>query len=264
MENEMTRAFGSRALRLASRLIAAWGTKHTCYACKQHLGRFLPYRGGLKGIPPSLIALDLIGSDVENFHCPRCGAHDRERHLLMYFDATQLWEVVAQGEVLHFAPERQISNQIALRRPRTYIKADLFPVSADIEKHDITKLAFPDEMFGIVIANHVLEHVQEDNAAMSELYRVLKPGGFAILQTPYSSILESDFQDPLISTDHARIAAYGQEDHVRVYGLEFFRKVENAGFISLVRSHEQVLMSFCPKRYGINPREQFMCFQKPR
>src|SRR6266516_2861780 len=82
----MIASLSSRAMGLVARGFAILGSAKLCYACNKRVGRFLPYRGGWKDVPPLIKALDVIGSDVENHSCPRCGAHDRERHLLMYFD----------------------------------------------------------------------------------------------------------------------------------------------------------------------------------
>jgi 2-polyprenyl-3-methyl-5-hydroxy-6-metoxy-1,4-benzoquinol methylase len=106
----------------------------------------------------------------------------------MYFDAMLIWSKIKDGNVLHFAPERILSPKISQAKPATYVKADLFPVSKDIAREDITRLSFSDCLFDLVIANHILEHVSDDHAAMKEIFRVLKPGGLAILQTPYSNI----------------------------------------------------------------------------
>jgi len=109
----------SRAIRLVSRGFAILGSAKLCYACNRRVGRFLPYRGGWKDVPPRIRALDVIGSDVENFSCPRCGAHDRERHLLMYFDRAGMWKRIAGAAVLHFAPER-VLDEIRLLGPDVY------------------------------------------------------------------------------------------------------------------------------------------------
>jgi hypothetical protein len=252
-----------KILRWVAKRYAIWGDKHICYVCHKRIGRFLPYRDGLKSIPNAMITLNVIGSDVENFLCPRCESHDRERHLFMYFDTKNVWEKITNRGILHFAPERHLSKRIDLCYPEKYIKADLFPNNESIETHDITNLSFANESFDVVIANHVLEHVKSDMAAMSEIIRVLKPGGLAILQTPYSETLSTSVEDPAIISDKEKLEAYGQEDHVRLYGRDFFDKLKHAGFLSLVCSHEQVLPLLSSKIYGVNPKEPFMCFQKP-
>src|SRR6267154_6758002 len=253
----------SRAIRLVSRGFAILGSAKLCYACNRRIGRFLPYRGGWKDVPPRIRALDVIGSDVENFSCPRCGAHDRERHLLMYFDRAGMWKRIAGAAVLHFAPERILAARISNAKPARYVKADLFPTAADTTREDISKLSFGDRSFGVVIANHVLEHVADDRAAMKEIFRVLEPGGLAVLQTPYSDKLTRTFEDDSIRDDAGRLQAFGQEDHVRLYGKDLFSRLQDAGFVSKVLDHDAVLKDYDGSLYGVNRREPFICMGRP-
>ena len=254
---------GSRAIRLVSRGFAILGSAKLCYACNRRVGRFLPYRGGWKDVPPRIRALDVIGSDVENFSCPRCGAHDRERHLLMYFDRAGMWKRIAGAAVLHFAPERILAARISNAKPARYVKADLFPTAADTTREDISKLSFGDRTFGVVIANHVLEHVADDRAAMKEIFRVLQPGGLAVLQTPYCDKLTRTFEDERIRDDAGRLQAFGQEDHVRLYGRDLFSRLQGAGFVSKVVDHDSALKDYSESLYGVNRREPFICMERP-
>ena len=246
-----------------SRGVASLGSEHICYACETRIGRFLPYRGGLKNVPHSMFEMDVIGSDVENFSCPRCRSHDRERHLLMYFDRMAIWNRMRASNVLHFAPERNLARSIKNCAPALYIKADLYPAAGDIQREDITKLSFPDNTFDVLIANHILEHVGDDGAAMREIFRVLSPGGLAILQTPYSAKLDTTYEDKAINDDAGRLQAFGQEDHVRLYGLDLFIKLENNGLVSRMTTHAQTLGDIDAALYGVNEREPFICYQKP-
>jgi len=259
----MMRGWSSRAMRLAARGLAILGSARRCNACDRRVGRFLPYRGGWKDVPPSIRDLDVIGSDVENFACPRCGAHDRERHLLMYFDHAGMWKRIEGGSVLHFAPERVLAKRILNARPARYVKADLAPVARDVAPEDIARLSFGDREFDLVIANHVLEHVADDRAAMKEVFRVLKPGGLAVLQTPYSQKLSNTLEDPGVREAGARLQAYGQEDHVRLYGKDLFSRLSGAGFVSEVRTHDAVLAGCDATLYGVNRAEPFMCWARP-
>jgi SAM-dependent methyltransferase len=249
---------------LISRALAILGSGSLCYACNNRVGWFLPFRGGWKNVSRLMIALDVIGSNVGKFACPRCGAHDRERHLLMYFDSVSMWANINGGSVLHFAPERIFAQRVLNAKPAKYIKADLFPSATGVIREDITKLSFADGIFDLVIANHILEHVIDDNSAMKEVFRVLKPGGFAILQTPYSNKLLHTFSDDGIIDDEARLQAFGQEDHVRLYGKDLFVKLEKAGFESRVATHAQLLSKLDPDCYGVNAREPFMCYQRTK
>lgn len=237
--------------------------KHLCLICNHRLGVFLPYRRGQRSVPLLMHTLEVVGSDVENFECPWCGAHDRERHLLMYMRATSLFETISKISILHFAPERGLSRLISATIPVHYIKCDLYPQTSDIEKINILSIPYPEESFDLVIANHVLEHVANDLAALAEVYRVLKPGGYAILQTPYSTKLHYTWSDPGIDTDKARLQAYGQEDHARLFGRDIFERFRSVGLESYVSTHNQLLQEYDPGKYGVNEKEPFFLFRRP-
>jgi SAM-dependent methyltransferase len=207
-------------------------------------------------------SLDVVGSDLDNFECPYCGAHDRERHLFLYLQAVGLLISVRGQDVLHFAPERQLSGQIAASGPSRYVKCDLCPQSADLARVDMLAIPFDTKSFDIVIANHVLEHVADDLQALAEIRRVLRVGGHAILQTPYSRKLNHTWQDPGIADARSRLQAYGQEDHVRLYGRDIFERFASVGLESRVRQHSDLLPDVDPVCDGINPDEPFFHFQR--
>jgi len=236
--------------------------KKYCCVCEAAVGSFLPYREGRKVKSDFLSVVDIVGSDVINFSCPRCWSHDRERHLFLYMDAEGLFDKCHGAKILHFAPEVWLSKKIISLSPDHYVKADLYPASLDIEKVNMLNIQYHDESFDFVIANHILEHVGDDIKALSELYRVLKPGGMAILQTPYSARLKHTFCDPGIDDEASRLEAYGQEDHVRLYGLDLFDRIESVGFISRVLSHDTVLPGVDAHFNGVNPKEPFFLFEK--
>ena len=156
------------------------GKKHKCYICGQTFRRFRPFRNAMRST--FLNKLRMVGSDISKHECPVCHCNDRERHLAMYFDKLELWNKITNGDILHFAPEKSISNLIKKKHPSSYVKADLFPGEPDIIRVDATKIPFDDNKFDVVICNHVLEHVLDDDKALSEIFRVLKPNGIAILQ----------------------------------------------------------------------------------
>ena len=209
-----------------------------------------------------MVALDTIGSDVKNFGCPMCGCHDRERHLVLYLNEMNLIDRFQNAAILHFAPERRISELIAEKKPDRYVKGDLYPTEENIETIDMLSIQYPSETFDFVIANHVLEHVDDDLMALSELRRVLKVGGYAILQTPYSAKLTETFSDPGIDSNLARYHAYGQEDHVRLYGTDIIARIESAGFKSRVVSHDEKLANIDPHKFGVNEKEPFFLFER--
>ncbi|MEW5834110.1 MAG: methyltransferase domain-containing protein [Pseudomonadota bacterium] len=245
-----------------------WGwlapKRYDCCVCGRRVGRFLPYRDGSRGAPPAMRALRCIGSDRDHFECPRCGAHDRERHLLLYLKASGLWDGLPRSSVLHFAPERRLGQLLEAQGPSRYIKADLYPARSDIERIDILDIPYPDNSFDLVIANHVLEHVSDDRRAVAELARVLKPGGHAVLQTPFSELLLATFADAGIDSDEARLHAYGQEDHVRLFGSDIFARFADAGpLVDKSSPHNVLLAGTDAGRQGVNPCEPFFLFAKP-
>lgn len=213
-------------------------------------------------MPPVIWKLDLVGSDLERYSCPKCESSDRERHLKLYFQRLGIDRLIAGARILHFAPERRFGEYVSAAAPSENVKADLFPSAPDVQKVDMLNMEFPAQSFDMVIANHVLEHVADDARALSEIRRVLRPGGLAVLQTPYSAMLHATFEDSGIVSKGAREHAYGQDDHVRLYGQDIFLRFAAAGFISRVVQHEIVLGDIDPQAYGINPREPFFLFER--
>ncbi|MDG4551370.1 MAG: methyltransferase domain-containing protein [Candidatus Contendobacter sp.] len=237
--------------------------KHYCVVCEHHADTFLPYRSGWQGAPPLMRVLDLIGSNLDQFECPWCSAHDRERHLLMYMRASGIFDNIQSMSVLHFAPEQRLSKLIFSQNPARYIKCDLYPTAPDTERIDILAIPFMDKSFDLIIANHILEHVVDDTKALQEVWRTLKVGGRAILQTPYSQKLHHTWSDPGIDTDNACLQAYGQEDHVRLFGRDIFERITSVGLESCVSTHDQLLPQYDPKEYGVNGKEPFFLFKRP-
>lgn len=254
-------AIPTKLLRYA---FAGWlpGGRRRCVVCGHAVWRFMPYRSGSHSSPPLMRVLHMVGSNPDQFECPRCGAHDRERHLLMYMRAEATFSRFHGNAVLHFAPEKRLSRFIAAAEPSRYVRADLFPSSPEVECVDMLDMQFDDQSFDCVIANHVLEHVSDVPRALSEIRRVLKPGGVAILQTPYSEKLHRTWEDEGIDTAPARLQAYGQEDHVRLFGRDIFEQITAAGFENRVRRHSELLADVDPVTMGVNSDEPFFLFRK--
>ena len=255
---------GLNPVKLLRYGLAGWlpGGRLHCVICDHHVWRFMPYQSGKQGVPPLMRALAMVGSDVDHFECPRCGAHDRERHLLMYLRAAGVLPELRGKSILHFAPEKRLAGLITAAGPSRHVQADLFPNSPDVQRVDMLAMPFDDGTFDGVIANHVLEHVGDVDRALAEIRRVLRPHGYAILQTPYSSKLHHTWEDAGIDTPAARRQAYGQEDHVRLFGRDIFERVVAAGFESLVRQHGELLGDVDANREGVNPAEPFFLFRR--
>jgi SAM-dependent methyltransferase len=182
----------------------------------------------------------------------------------MYFDKLKLWERFRHSTVLHVAPEEHLTNAIQAQNPTLYIKGDLDPNALGIDKVDVTAMPYSADSIDFLICNHVLEHVHEDRRALSEIFRVLKPGGSAILQTPYSPCLEESFSDSSITTNELRLRYYGQKDHVRIYGRDLFARIEGSGLCLHRYSHGQCLSEFNASHYGVNPKEDLILAVKPQ
>lgn len=238
------------------------GHTHKCCVCGRQFFRFSKFRGGWAAFSPYLHEMQWTGSDFDNFWCPFCRSHDRERHLLLFLDRLGLWKEMQGKAVLHLAPEKWLIHKIESMSPSLYAKGDLFPSREGVQKIDVTSIPYADETFDFAFCNHVLEHVPDDRKAMSELWRVLKHGGIAILQTPFAANLAVTREnEPDILADPAkRIATYGQEDHVRLYGTDLFDRFRAAGFTVELKKHADVLPDIPASFYGVNPSEPlFLC-----
>jgi predicted SAM-dependent methyltransferase len=132
-------------------------------------------------------------------------------------------------KVLHFAPEQCFLKRFRSLKHLDYTTTDLESPLADV-KADICDLPFKDDEFDIILCNHVLEHIPDDTKAMQELYRILKPGGFGIFQIPQDLSREMTFEDNSITDPKERAKIFGQYDHVRVYGRDYFDKLRSIGF----------------------------------
>jgi SAM-dependent methyltransferase len=131
---------------------------------------------------------------------------------------------------LHFAPEAVLGRELKSIKNNQIVTADIPAERADMII-DMTDIPFPDNQFDSIIVNHVLEHIPDDKKALSELGRILKKNsGRAILQVPISLNSETTFEDLSIDTDAGRLEAFGQEDHLRIYGQDYSAKLKEAGF----------------------------------
>ena len=232
---------------------------HQCNICGNNVDKFIPYRGGSSTISEFQKKLKIIGSDVDNFSCPHCGCHDRERHLKLFIEQTRILEGKQRIRILHFAPERSVLNLLTKFNPEIHILADLYTSDPRFEKINIEAIPYGNASFDLVIANHILEHVDNPDLALSEINRVLKDDGFAILQTPYSQLLENTFEDKAIDDSENRLFFYGQEDHARVFGRDIFRKMNNF-LMNKTLNHSDVFDSELAKKFGVNELEPFFLF----
>jgi SAM-dependent methyltransferase len=196
------------ARKSALRLFGAYYPRN-CTICG-HTGRFYSY-----GYP---LTADVI--------CPSCLSVERHRALAICASEEPLFE---GKDMLHFAPEPSLSAFIRKKGPRSYKTADLFKPDVDL-RIDLCKMDLPDQSFDLVMCLHVLEHVPDDRKAMSELRRILRPGGLAIIMVPMEEGLDETYENPSVVTEADRLIHFGQEDHVRYYGKDFRDRLREAKF----------------------------------
>ena len=180
--------------------------------------------------------------------CPKCQSLPRDRFLWLYL--TGDLETLRNASVLHLAPEHVLSERV---QPvaREYVSADIQSGRAEVQA-DLTALPFADERFDLILCSHVLEHVPDDGQAMREMFRVLRPGGIALIQAPVNYDQRETYEDPDESDASARLKRFSQADHVRVFGRDLSRRLEDAGFEVTVedaadRGDETL------RRYGLRP-----------
>ena len=153
-----------------------------------------------------------------------------ERHRLLWLYLVQETDFFTREQkVLHFAPEQAFYKRFKKLRHLDYTTTDLNSPIADV-KADICNLPFEDDSYDTIICNHVLEHIKDDTKAMKELYRVLKPGGMAILQIPQDLDRKVTYEDDSITDPKERSKIFGQYDHLRIYGRDYFDKLRKIGF----------------------------------
>lgn len=168
------------------------------------------------------------GTQRNNVLSPSTLSLERHRLLWLYLkNETDFF--TAPKKVLHFAPEQAFYKVFRNQKNLDYTTTDLFSPLADV-KADICDLPFADNSYDIILCNHVLEHIPDDAKAMQELYRVLKPGGMGIFQIPQDLKRKKTFEDNSITDPKERAAIFGQYDHVRVYGRDYFDKLRSIGF----------------------------------
>jgi SAM-dependent methyltransferase len=236
----LTRFVPRRYLQVVSHLILRMvsvfyiGNKKECTVCGRKYRKFLPYGRIVKR---------------ENALCPGCLSLERHRLMWLYLrDNTDFFS--AKLKVLHVAPEYCFIKRFKALDNLDYTTADLESPLADV-KMDIMDIPFGDNTFDVVICNHTLEHVDDDLKAMKEFYRVLKPGGWAILNSPINEKRETTYEDPSITDPAEREKHFGQRDHVREYGLDYTKRLEKAGFTIDTQNMLKDMSDSLIQQYGL-------------
>lgn len=178
-----------------------------------------------------------------------------ERHRLIWLYLKNETDFFTSSKkVLHIAPEQCFLKRFKKLQNLDYTTADLYSPIADV-KADICDLPFEENTYDVVLCNHVLEHIIDDKKAMSELYRVLKPGGLGIFQIPQDLNLKTTYEDFSITSKEERKKHFGQYDHVRVYGKDYFDKLRKAGFKVNEVNYSKTLSSELLTKYCLTKGE---------
>lgn len=218
-----------------------------CPICTHRYKKFLPY-GRVNPRPNAL--------------CPNCLSLERHRLIWLYLkERTDFFS--PPKKILHIAPEKCFIHRLEKIHGDDYFTADIESPLAKV-KMDIHQIPFADHTFDVVLCNHVLEHVDDDLKAMREIHRVLKPGGFSILQVPFfRPVPQETYQDFSITDPKERERVFGQRDHVRKYGMDYTRRIASSGLQPKEEMFARELGERSAKHYGIVSGEIIYRGDKP-
>jgi len=221
------------------------GSEYQCPCCEIKVRRFIP--GGV--------------TLRSNAQCPRCGSLERHRLLCFYLkQKTGFFNLPLH--VLDVAPTYFLQQKF-----RHQVNLDYLSTGLDdpwVMTHmDIMAIPLPENHFDCIICYHVLEHIIDDRKAMKELFRVLKPGGWAILQSHIDMNRQITFEDSQITKPEDRKKLFGQEDHLRVYGRDYIERLRESGFFVTPDTFAQQLSDKMIVKYGLVKEEVLFICKKP-
>jgi len=162
----------------------------------------------------------------KNAKCPFCGSLERTRVLLFYLEKETDIFIKNDCKVLHFAPEKALFSKFMKQKNMEYTDADINPNYANYV-FDIEEIPYSNAYFDYIICSHVLGHVSNEQKAIEELYRVLKPDGHALIMTVIDKTKETTFEDHSITTPEDRMQHYSEMDLARLHGLDFAQRLSH-------------------------------------
>jgi len=235
------------------------GEGYTCNFCNSTYSAFAPWYPAAAD-RAAIENNKVIAGYGEHILCPHCLSTARERLIRALMDTIL---AVDNKKILHLSPEEHIYTFIRARAH--VVAADYIPgfyknIAQSVQYADATHLAFNDNAFDMVLANHIMEHIPDDRTAMREIRRVLKPGGTAVLQVPFSTSIPATLEDIHISDPQKQSALFGQKDHVRIYQLnDYLQRLREAGFVVEYISYQTLAPLY---RYAIQKGEGFISIKK--
>ena len=227
------------------------GNGRECPLCGCRRRKFLPYG---------------YVTQREDALCPNCLALERHRLLWLWLvrESDLGRGAMALPKLLHVAPEvalmRKFKKMYA-REAERYVTADLESPLADLH-FDIQQIPLEDNSFDVVICNHILEHVESDHRALSEIRRILRPGGWAVVMSPVDLGREESFEDDSITDPAERTRLFGQYDHRRVYGRDYVERLAEVGFEVYDENYRENFSAAEQQLYAL-PDEHIYIVRKP-
>ncbi len=210
---------------------------------------------------PVLKEFNVIGAGRRNAGCYRCNSTDRERLVFTYLKFEFKLFENRNIKILHLAPEANISSLLNEKEFQNYHCGDLYTEGYQYPKYvqnmNVLDIPFGNNYFDLIICNHLLEHVPDDIAAMKEIYRTLNENGKGILQVPISMSSNTTIEDFSITDPKEREFAFGQFDHVRIYGMDYFEKLNSVGF-----KIDRLNLSEKYPKFGLDPKEELFLVNK--
>lgn len=216
------------------------GNAVECPVCGKSYSKFLSYGSSI--------------AHRENVLCPGDLTLERHRLMWLYLKDHSDFFTASKLSVLHIAPEQCFHQRFKQQHNLNYLTGDLVSPIADMH-FDLHQIPLEENQFDVVFCNHVLEHVEDANQCMRELYRVMKPGGWGIMQVPQDFDREITFEDPTIVTEEDRERLFWQRDHVRLFGKDYPNWLQNAGFKVEVFEKEKKYSTEQIQRFRLQEKE---------
>lgn len=209
----------------------------------------------------------------QKVQCPKCGSLERQRFVHLAWTNHIKQYVSDEAHILHIAKDVCIQPLLKkhAKSPGSYRCCELDPVKRGILNIDITRIPDSIRDIDLIYTSHVLEHIVDDGKALSEIYRVLKPNGIAVILVPQKFSLEKTYEDPTIVTCEQRLKHFGDKDHVRYYGLDFIDRLIQTGFtvdvlappsfkIQFEKARQIIHLQIDEKKYNLSNDIIYLCF----
>lgn len=249
------KALKNRIRRRLWLMAFSYGNRFHCVFCGKSYARFL----GTGVRRDAFTRQDVVGAGPKkNARCPNCHSKDRARLQLLFLrERTEVFR--KPHRLLHIAPDPHLARVLHDAETIDYVCGGLtnrLVLDFNPLDIDVTAIPFDAEQFDVVLCNHVLPYVRDDDLALREIHRVLRPGGFAIVQVPLGLALDETYEVPDLEIDGDNtLAHYGLRWVLRTYGRDYEQKLARNGFE--VKRHNAIRERWLPdiERHGIDPRE---------